>query len=463
MTHAAGSSTRAGSDVFTTMKLLVSLVFGAWVLALSSVASAQTFSGDARTIGMGGSGKNANIAAAMVAPATPYASIPLPIGLIQTLGNTSGFNPTSDEFDPAWAIETASNPMHYTFGRKSPSSDDPQSRFIRDVVNGEISRDLATYSSFHLPSTLSAEGLASPAFGGTIKFAKQSNGAFQGIFLGAGPYFSFATDATFDDRLVDILENGAHYANTSLTIGDTSDVQLAMSIVVGYRARIALAGWSGDRDGLYLAGNYRYLHGFKYLQPDLTVRFDTDSQGLVTLTPATTPIVIDNLEGDSGTGRAIDVGVQIVRDRWEGGVGVNGIGNKIDWDELTLKRFTLNSLVAGGDFVEQTIANPPGPVTVELPVVTSGNVGYDGDGYAFRALVVHGFNGNSFHGGAEKSLGPFAVRGGARFSRDHWDPTFGFGVGGRIALDVGFYGTHSNLQEKQEISMAMSIRIGLQR
>jgi hypothetical protein len=442
------------------MKHIVSLVSGLTCLAMASHATAQSFSGDARTIAMGGESRNSNIARSMVAPATPYASIPLPIGLIQILPNTHGFDPSRDDFDPAWAIESASNPMHYTFGRKAPDSNDPQSRFIRDVVNGEINRDLAVYSSFHLPSDVSAEGLASPAWGKTIKFAKQSSGAFQGIFVGAGPYLSFGTDALIDPRLTDTLENGTHYANTSLTVQDTSAVQLAMSIVVGYRARLAVAAWSGDRDGIYVAGNYRYLKGFKYLEPDMTVRFDTDAQGLVTLNPTTTPVDILDLESDEGTGRAVDLGIQIVRDRWEGGVGVNGIGNRIDWSDLRLKRFTLNSLLTGADFVEQTLVPPPGERTVELPVVTNGNIGYDGGGYAFRASVTHGFNGNSFHGGAEKSFGPFAVRGGARYSRDHWDPTWGVGVGRRVALDVGFFATHSNLQDKQEISMAMSIRIG---
>jgi hypothetical protein len=305
-----------------------------------------------------------------------------------------------------------------------------------------------------------AEGLASPAFGGTIKFARRSSGAFQGIFIGAGPYLSFGTAAVIDPRLSDTLETGTHYPNTSLTVQDASAVQLAMSIVVGYRARLEVPAWSGVRDGIYVAGNYRYLRGFKYLEPDMTVRFDTDGQGLVTFNPTTTPFTILDLESDYGTGRAIDLGIQIVRDRWEGGVGVNGIANQIDWSDLRLKQFTLNSLLTGGDFVEQTLVPPPDPRTVELPVVTNGNVGYDGGGYAFRASVTHGFNGNSFHGGAEKSLGPFAVRGGARYSRDHWDPTWGVGVGRRVALDVGFFATHSNLQDKQEISMAMSIRIG---
>jgi hypothetical protein len=428
-------------------------------LALTNDISAQSFTADARVVGMGGGGGNANIAIGMVAPAGSSIVIPIPIGLFQVLPNLHGFDPSSDKFDPAWAIESASNPMHYTFNRKASGSDDPEARFMRDLVNGQLSRDLATYSSFHLPDTISAEGLASPAFGGTIKFAKQSSGAYQGIFIGAGPYFSFGTDAAFDPRLTDILENGSHYPNSSMLVTDASRIQLAMSIVFGYRTRLEVPGWSGRRDGVYLAANYRYLRGFKYLQPDSTIRFDTDSQGLVTVNPTTTPIVINDLEADKGTGRAVDIGVQIVRDRWEGGFGVNGIGNKIDWTELTQKRFTQNSLLSGGDFVEQTIANPGGTITVELPIVTSGNVGYDGDGYAFRASVVHGFNGNSFHGGGEKSLGPIAVRGGARFSRDHWDPTWGFGIGRGVGLDVGFFATHWNLEEKRQISMAVSLRI----
>ena len=438
---------------------LVTVCVGVSALAMASPAAAQSFSGDARTVGMGGGRATSNIALSMVDPGRPYIAIPLPIGLIQTLGNLDAFNPTSDDFDPAWAIETASNPLHYTFGRKSPSGDSPQSRFMHDVVNGELNRDLATYSSWVLPSDISAEGLASPAWGKTFKFARKDSGAFQGVFIGAGPYFSVGTDAAIDPRLSDIFETGAHYANSSLTIQDNSAIQLAMSIVFGYRTRLEVPAWSGDRDGVYLAANYRYLRGFKYLQPDVAVRFDTDGQGLLTLNPTTTPIVIADLEGDKGTGRAIDVGVQIVRDRWEGGVGVNGIANQIDWTELTLKRFTQTSLLNGGDFIEETIANPPGPVTVELPVETSGNVGWDGDDYAFRASVVHGFNGNRFHGGVERTFGLVAVRGGARYSRERWDPTWGFGVGGRVALDVGFYGTHSNLQDKRQISMAISIRI----
>ena len=428
-------------------------------LTFAEVALAQSFTGDARTVGMGGGGKTANIAIGMVDPVGGYRVIPIPLGLIQVLPNLESFNPSSDQFDPAWAGEAAANPMHYMFNRKTPGGDDPLARFMTDLVNGELNRDLATYSSFHLPLTLTGEGLASPAWGKTFKFSKRSSGAYRGIFVGAGPYFSFGTDNTFDPRLSDIFENGTHYPNTSMFVTDASQIQMAMSIVVGYRTRLVVPAWSGGRDGVYLAANYRYLRGFKYLQPDTTVRFDTDAQGLITVNPTTTPIVVNDLEADKGTGRAVDVGVQFVRDRWEGGVGVNGIGNKIDWTDVTVKRFTQNSLTAGGDFVEQTIANPPVTLPVELPVVTTGNIGYDGDGYAFKAAIAHGFNGNSFHGGAEKSIGSIAVRGGAKLSRGFWDPTFGVGFGRGVGIDVGFYGSHANIEEKQTFSMAISIRI----
>ena len=45
--------------------------------------SAQSFSGDARKIGMGGIGYSENIATRMIEDERPYSSIVLPFGLIQ--------------------------------------------------------------------------------------------------------------------------------------------------------------------------------------------------------------------------------------------------------------------------------------------------------------------------------------------------------------------------------------------
>lgn len=202
------------------------------------------------------------------------------------------------------------------------------------------------------------------------------------------------------------------------------------------------------------------MRGFKYLQPVTTIRLDTDAQGFVSTNPVTTPLDIDNLDASSGAGRAIDFGVAVVRGHFEIGAGVNGIGNQIDWTELTRKRYTLTSLTQGSDFIDQTLPPPFTNVTVKLPVVTSGNFGFDAGGWTLTTNAQHGYNGNSFHGGVERRLGLFALRGGAKYSRGEWDPTYGFGVGRRVALDVGFFGTHANLQNKRETAVAGSLRIG---
>ena len=435
-------------------------------IAGASTASAQSYSADARKIGMGGVGDNSNIAASMVEPAQPYTVIVLPLGLIQVFKNTDQFDPNSDAFDPVRAMELASSPLHYTTGRGTSAVEHPEQRFIKDLVNGQLNRDISTYRGFQLPATLSAAGLSSGGFGKTIKFAKRSNGAFQGIYIGAGPYFAFNTALGVDPKLTDILSSATakYYPNSTFQIVDGSAVQLALSITFGYRARLAFPGESAsgggpNRDGIYVAFNYRYLKGFQYLQPDTTVRFDTDGQGFVAINPATTPLNINDLQATSGKGRAVDVGIEVVRDHFEVGVGFNGIGNQIDWTDLTLKRFTLTSLTQGSDFVQQTLPAPVTSLTVKLPVVTSGNFGFDAGGWAFSTNAMHGYNGNSFHGGVERRLGPFALRGGARYTRQKWDPTYGFGVGRKVAIDVGFFGTHSNLQDKRETAIAVSLRI----
>jgi hypothetical protein len=451
----------------TTLRIYRSLVL---VILLSLVAgpraaSAQSYDADARKIGMGGVSDNSNIAASMVDAAQPYSVILLPFGLLQVLKDFDKFDPSGDQFDPARAAENASNPLHFTTGRGSSDAEHPEARFMSDLVNGRLNRDLSTYRGFHLPSTISAEGLASGGFGKIIKFAKKADGGFQGVYVGAGPYLAFDTGLGVDPKLSDIFgsDTPKYYPNSAIQVTDTAAIQLAMSINVGYRARLAFPGTTaaGDtaRDGIYLAMNYRYLKGFKYLEPDTTVRFDTDGQGLLTINPNTAPLTVDDLEASSGHGRAVDVGMQVVRNNWQAGVGVNGIGNQITWTDLTQKRFTLTSLVQGSDFVETAVPSPLDKAVVKLPVVTSGNFGVDVGGWTFTTNAARGFNGKSFHGGAERRLGVFALRGGARYSRGRWDPTYGFGVGRKVALDVAFFGTHSNLQDKRETSIAASIRI----
>ncbi len=442
------------------MRTLTVLAMCALAVATAGSASAQNFGADARKVAMGGSGAaSENIASDLVEKTAPYTVIVIPIGLLQVFKDgTDPFNPTSDRFDPVRAIENASNPLHYTFGRGNTS---PGQAFINDLVNGRVNTDLTTYVGFHIPETVSVQGLASPSIGGTVKLARSAN-AFQGLYLGAGPYLGFDTNLDVDPRLATLLGEGTRYNNASMVVRNQSHVQLAFAVTVGYRGRVPLgttASGQSTRDGVYVAYNYHFIRGLKYLQPDLVARFDTNAAGNLSLAPATTPLSVVSIQGDTGTGRASDIGVQVVRGYFE-----VGFGNHINWSDFTQTNYTLPSLTTavrtGQAFTQTRGVAPFTTLRVSLPVVKTGNVGFRALGWGALATVTNGYNGTSFHGGVERQLGPLWVRGGGKHTRGKWDPTYGFGIGDRVALDVGFYGTHANLEGRRQTSMAVSLRFG---
>ena len=428
------------------------------LLTFAVTASAQGLVYDARIVAMGGGGGNSpNIAMRMVPPPTGPrgAAIPIPLGLIQVFkGGFDKFKPGSDDFDPLLAVETSASVLHYRFGADTDST---RTDFINDLVNGTLNPDLTTYAGFHIQETYSSEGLLAPSIGMTIKLVRGTD-RFHGLYVGVGPYLSYRTEADVDQRLTELLGEGTSFPNASMSIIDASAAQVAGALTVGYRGHMPLPSSTADRDGVYLAYNFHYLKGFKYYQPDFSLRLDTNAAG--NLTGSATPLSIVSLEGETGQGFASDVGVQLVKGNFQIGAGLNGIGNRIDWSEFTQSTLTLPSLTAGFDFVKTPDIAPFQKLQVKLPVVKTANLGFYGAGWGATATVTDGYNGTTFSGGLERQVGPFWLRGGGRHSRDHWDPTAGFGIGTNVALDVAVIGTHANFQDERQWALAASIRLG---
>jgi hypothetical protein len=134
-----------------------------WVLLLLLVtyvgAPAQSFSGDARKIGMGGIGYSENIATGMLAEQRPYSSVVIPLGFIQMALDRKKFDPNDDSFDPILVMEYAASPLHYVFDRNPGGA---RGAFVKDLVDGKLNRNLNAYRGFVPTSKLTAEGLASP-------------------------------------------------------------------------------------------------------------------------------------------------------------------------------------------------------------------------------------------------------------------------------------------------------------
>ena len=443
------------------------LAAGAVLVATQDIALAQNYSFDARKIALGGIGGDLdNVASTMIDEQRPYGSVVMPLGLIQLFGDFKQLNPANDEFDPVRTFEYAASPIHYINKRGSGITGDA---FIVDLVNGRISDDLSRYSGFAIAEHLSAEGLAAPNWGGTIKVHKRGNG-FQGIYVGAGPYMAFRTALDVDGQLRDLLAgNIAQIPNASLRLDNSSDGQLAAAITGGYRARFPLpGGTANDRDGLYVGVNYHHLRGFQYRAFDTRVRFDTDAIGYVIDPAARTlnlqfpedPIVFDSRTSTSGSGFATDFGVGAVVRRWEFGFGANGIANRIDWTDFERTRYSMPSILDGGDFVEQSLTPEMTTLRTELPVSYSSNLGYHQDNWSAMGDVTRGFNGTSLHLGYERRLGAMELRGGGRYSREKWHPSagVGFNLNARVGLDVAAFSTAANIQQKERMGVAVSFR-----
>ena len=447
-------------NVLRTLGLLV-------VLSVSSVSlCAQNYSFDARRISLGGianAGK-VNSVFEMNPKKAEYRSIVIPLGLIQVFRNTEVFDPDHVDFDLVRAIDYVANPLHLGFNR---SQDEGQFDFLGDIRDAQLDRDLNSYRGFTPPAEFVAEGLIAPSWGRTFKFLNLGNNSSQGIYLGVGPYLSLGTDLRVDPGLIDILESDVDVTipATDFLVTNRSSEQLAMAITGGYRAKFGLSGQAvvgeSEANGIYFSANYHYLKGFRYDDLDINLNIETDSAGLITLLPTSTPLVIDQLTSTSGNGFALDFGVGVILDNWEFGFSADGIANRINWKNLKLTQYDLTNLLTGQTFADRSLPAPSTTIEVNLPLRYAGNMGYHANNWSVLADFGYGFEDFSFHGGTEYRLSRLAFRAGNSFSKDSWNPSGGVGLNltRRLSFDVALFSTTASIQQVREVAFATSLRI----
>ena len=438
--------------------LCLALVFGlVWV----SPALAQNWSFDARGIALGNVSGGDNLASRMVDDQRFYKSIVIPLGLFQVLRDMDRFKPDSDEFDLVRTIEYAASPLHLQFGRDQESVSGRN--LFTDLRNATVSLDLADYRGYKLANQPVAEGLASPSWGVTIRVRGEKGGPFQGIFVGAGPYLAMRAAALIDPRVVDILdsEEPLRYPNTSYLLGSDLQGQFAMAITGGYRGRFAIDS-DGERDGIYVAADYNYIHGFRLEHADASLRLDTNAAGLLTINPLLpSPLSIVRTSAESGKGFAIDAGVAVVLRGFEVGFGVNGIANRINWTGVEQTTYLLGNLFLGQDDFAESGPFPANDLRIELPKDYHVNAGYHADQYSVMGEYAHGFQGDTLRGGVEYRPGMIELRGGGVYSRELWNPTGGVGLNfsPKVGVDVALYSTTANAARERHAAVAVSLRI----
>ena len=451
MTLQYSSSSRSPA-VFVAVLVLVSM---------ASTAFAQDYSFDARRIALGGAGGTPNLASKLVEQQRRYKSILIPVGLVRVLTNVRVFFPNREDFDFSRAVEFAASPFHFAFGR---GEDITVRSFFADLVQAQLQSDLNAYRGFDVPASIVEEGLLLETWGKTFMVHKDDR-SFQGIYVGAGPYLAARAHADFDPELMDLLGSSRdrYLPEVSFGIGGGETDQLALAITGGYRARLPLFAQEGpaaSRNGLYIVANYHYLHGFRLDEFNATLRLDTDNLGLLLPSPPSAPFALDWQTSSKGRGMALDFGVAFAVNRWDFGVGVGGVANRIEWREITRHHLTLLSLFGGSEFVHVKLPGNPRTRRFELPVTYTGDLAYHRERWSVLTEASHGYQDNQFRAGLEYRLGRVELRGAGRYSNG-WYPSAGagFNLTRNFGVDVAVFGTQTFLEPEAHVGLAVSLRV----
>ena len=198
---------------------------------------------------------------------------------------------------------------------------------------------------------------------------------------------------------------------------------------------------------------------YEHFEPE--ARLDTNANGLLTVNLSQgLPVSILRRTSSQGSGFAIDMGVAAVVDRWEVGVGVNGIANRMNWTGVERTNYVLDSLFSGGDFVDLPMT-PTDDARVELPVDIRANGAYNADAWTGIVEYGHGYNGTTLRAGYEQRFNRLQLRGGGRYIKERWEPTggVGFNLSQGFGVDVAAFGTSANLERKRHVAIAVSLRL----
>jgi hypothetical protein len=429
--------------------------------AAASPVSAQNYSFDARRIALGGAGGTPNPASKLAERQRRYKSILIPVGLVKVLGDLRVFYPNREDFDFSRAVEFATSPLHFVFGRKE---DITARSFFRDILNASLQSDPNAYSGFQLPVVTDAEGLVSLTWGKTFML-HQDERSFQGIYVGAGPYLGSEAFFVFDTELEQILSgSGNRYVpSASLGMGGGETDALAVDITGSYRARFPLFAGDGpnaSRNGMYVAANYHHLQGVRYDKIDARLQLDTDPAGLIVPNPPERPFSLDWQTSSRGVGLSMDFGVTFVVNRWDFGAGVSGVANRINWSHITRHDLSLVSLFNGNEFVHVKLPRDNTTARTDLPVTYTGDLAYHRDKWSLYTEYSRGLGGINFRTGLEYRLGAIELRGAGRYSQGSWYPSAGVGINltRNFGIDAGLFGTKTFLEPEPHVGLAISLR-----
>ena len=375
------------------------------------------------------------------------ATIPIPLGLIQVLRDSTVWDTDSSYYNPIQLVNYILHPPLYLEVKKAPT---PTNDVEFSIAQNELIIDLGEAQAV-VPETFELGGSVRPFnFGAGVA----------GFRVALMSWINNEIDVRLDDSLRAVLKEAAPVLpNSRYAVGVDGILQGGLAPEVSWAGRVL-----GDSAaGLYVGGAARYYLGAMYVALDGTAGFTTGDTIFSSVNPLTEDVAGRLYTADpewvAGTGIGADVGAVWASGPLELGLGVTDIGATITWS-----RTDVDTLMWDGDsnrVVDSVLARGVQTKT-ELPVTTIANAVYAfPTGTVLRGGALRNHRGTLLSLGAEQRLGVFTLRGGlVRDQRHMLQYAWGGGVRlGPVGLDVGFF-THSrSLSTERGITMATSLSI----
>jgi hypothetical protein len=373
--------------------------------------------------------------------------VPLPLGLIQL---ASDF-PTFDSSDPDFSVTRIANlAMNPPF-------------FMETRSTGELNGDIAlaiSRNSFAIYFEDAQNMLPQePLDVGTLYQRPLAGLGLLGARSYVAPLMSLEGHVGFDDALYGVLAHGQPLLPNSVYNMDASGETLGGA---AFNAGYAGGGWGrADGNGLYVGAFAKYLMGFGFGKADTRFSLTTAD----TIFGAGNPLDVGydattrvSRFGRLGNGVGFDAGVAYRLGAIDLGLGFRDIGAQIRWGDTEVERTYLDP--ATDEVVTQTLASGEA-YTSKLPTQTTLNAAWTGNRTVLAADLTTNRRGTELHVGAERRLGPLALRGGVLTDeRSRVQYAWGAGVGmGPVWFDLGFQTHQRTVTGERGLTLGTSFAV----
>ncbi|MFQ5600719.1 MAG: DUF5723 family protein [Candidatus Krumholzibacteriia bacterium] len=373
--------------------------------------------------------------------------IPIPLGLVQLATDFPSLDPEDADFSVTRLANLALNPPFF-LELTEPSD-----------LNGDISIYVAR-NEFSILFEDAQELLPQkPLEVGSVWTTPMIGLNVMGARAYASPVVFLEGEVAFDDAFYGVLAQGEPLLPNSTYRFDAGGESMAgMSFNFGYSAPVDV---DARGNGLYAGAYVKYLMGFTMGKADTRFTMSTSD----TIFGSSNPLDVGYEAtvryasfGRIGNGLGLDIGAAYRTGNIDFGIGLRDLASSIHWSRTQVERAWLDE--ATNEIVTETVETDT-EYTQKIPMQTTFNVSWRGTRTILAADITTSSLSTNLHLGAERQVGPVAVRGGLLTDDDaSLQVSWGFGFGlSSLWFDLGFQTHNRSFTGERGVTLGTSIAL----